>query len=96
MVLAVVSAFMFCALLSGVFYMIYVYLVHYGLDPYVAGITLGAVALFVTIALVAVTVDQLRQLRDLSHFSFAQIQKRLAECWNIAGAFIDGFLDPRK
>ncbi|MFA4846364.1 MAG: hypothetical protein WC654_07485, partial [Patescibacteria group bacterium] len=53
MVLAIVCAFMLCALMVGVFVMLYFSLVHYGLDPAVVAIALGAVALLLTVALVA-------------------------------------------
>jgi hypothetical protein len=96
MVLAIVSAFMVCAMLASVFTMTYFCLVHYGLDPYVAGITLGIVALFLTIALVMVTVDQIRHLRDLSHFSLRKFRSDWPDIGNIASAFIDGFLDHKK
>ena len=95
-VLAIVSAFMLCALVISAFIVFYFSLVHYGLDPYVAVITIGAVAVFITTTLVLVTIDQTRQLRDLPHFSLCNFKNDLPDIGHIIRAFIDGLLSPRK
>lgn len=96
-ILAIVCAFMLCALLAGGFYMAYLCLVHYGLDPYVAGIALGIVALFVTIALITLTISQIRQMRELlPSRQLHRYASGLSDLGHVADAFIEGFLNPKK
>ena len=96
MVLAIVCAFMLCALMVGVFVMLYFSLVHYGLDPAVVAIALGAVALLLTVALVAATTHQLRRFRDYSAYSSSKSHGALPGLGSIVNAFIDGFLNSKK
>jgi len=92
-ILAIVSAFMFCILLAGGISVAYFCLVHYGLDPYAAGITMGIVAFFITISFVTLTVHKLNQLRDLTHRSLNPAKLGLFDISNVTHAFIDGFLN---
>jgi hypothetical protein len=94
-ILAVVSAFMLCALLAGGFTMAYFCLVHYGLDQFAAGIAVGIVAFFITAALVTLTIVQLRQLRDLTQHILHPYRIDLPDIGNVANAFIDGLLNRR-
>jgi hypothetical protein len=95
-ILSIVSAFMLCVLLAGGFSMAYVCLVHYGLDPYAAGITVGIAAFFITIALVVATIAQIRQLRGLPHRSLDKYRSHWPDIANVADAFIDGFLNHKE
>jgi len=95
-ILSVISAFMLCALMAGSFYMAYFFLVHYGLDPYAAGITVGIAASLITLALVVLTIIQFRQLHDLTHRSLHPYRAGFPEIGNVAHAFIDGFLNQRS
>lgn len=95
-VLSIVSAIMLCVLLAGGFYLAYFCLVHYGLDPYAAGITVGTVLFFVTFMLIILTMTQLQRLRDLTHSGLYSQRTGLPDIGNIANAFIDGFLNHKK
>lgn len=91
-VLAVVTAFMICVLLAGGFYMGYICLIHYGLDPTVAGVTVGGIALVITIVLVAVTASQMQRLKDLSHPTTFMPHLALPTVSGLVDAFLDGLL----
>jgi hypothetical protein len=94
--LAIVSAFMLCAVLTGCIYMVYLYLVRSGLDPYAAGVTIGIVALLVATLFVVLTIGQIRQLRELPYRGLHRYKSGLSDVGHVADAFIDGFLNPRK
>jgi len=96
MVLAIVCAFMLCALMVGVFVALYFGLVHYGLDPVTVGIALGIAALLLTVSLAAATTHQLRRFRDHSAFSLPRSRSDWPDLGNIANAFIDGFLGSKR
>jgi uncharacterized membrane protein YczE len=95
-ILTIITAFMFCILLAGGFCIAYFGLVHYGLDPYVAGMTVGLVAFIITAVLIMLTANKLNQLRDLTHHSLNPAKLGLLEVSNAALAFVDGFLSPLK
>jgi hypothetical protein len=94
--LAVVSAFMFSLMVLGVFVTAYACLVHYGLDPFVSGVTVGVVAFFVTIILFTLTVHKLNQLRDLTHKCLNTSKLGALDINGLTHSFIDGFLNSRK
>ncbi len=96
MVLAIVCAFMLCALLVAVFVALYFGLVRYGLDPVDVTMALGAVALLLTITLVAATAHQLRRFRDHSAYSLPKSNSPWPDLGSIVNAFIDGFLNSKK
>jgi magnesium-transporting ATPase (P-type) len=93
MILVIVSAFMLCASLLCAFAIFYFCLVQFGTTPYVALIILGVTALLVTIACVALTLDQFRQLRSFHHRHLHGHGNNIPDIANIAAAFIDGFLN---
>jgi ABC-type Co2+ transport system permease subunit len=93
--LAIISAFMLCALLTGAFYLAYVGLVYYGLNGISVAIILTGLALIITIALIAVTYQRLNKLRDISHRELPRTDTYLLDAGDIAIAFLDGFLNSR-
>jgi len=95
-ILSIVSAFMLCALLAVSFCMAYLSLVHYGLDPYAAGIAVGIAAFCITLALVAASMQKLRQLGSLSHPILQRYGTNWPDIGKIADAFIDGLLNHKK
>ena len=94
--LSVVGAFMICVLLASGFYMAYSSLVFYGLDPYVAGITMAAIAFFITVILVALMIGQIHRLRELPYHHLSPNGAGLPDVSHIVGAFVDGFLNHKK
>ena len=96
MVLVIASAFMLCASLLALFYIIYLGLLQCGVPPDVAAITLGVAALLVTAALVMLTLEQLRQLRVFQQRQMLGAGNAWPEVGNIAMAFVDGFLNHKK
>ncbi|MDD2325494.1 MAG: hypothetical protein PHW63_05790 [Alphaproteobacteria bacterium] len=96
MVLAIVCAFMLCALMVGVFVALYFSLVQYGFDPVAVAVVLGAVVSLLTVTIVAATVHQLRCFRDHSAYSLPKSRSDWPDFGNIANAFIDGFLGSKK
>lgn len=95
-ILSVVSAFMCCVLLASGMYMAYSSLVFYGLDPYVAGITMAAIVFAITVILAALLIEQIRRLRELPYHHLNAGVAGLPDLSHIAGAFVDGFLNPKK
>ncbi|MDP9128053.1 MAG: hypothetical protein M3N08_07335 [Pseudomonadota bacterium] len=95
-VLALATAFMVCVLLIGGFYLGYLGLVHYGLDPIVAGVAIGGVACLVTIGLILALVAQLKKMKSLSHPNSFIPHVALPTATGIVHAFFDGLLSPRK
>ncbi len=95
-ILSIVSGFMLSVLITGGFYLAYLGLVHYGLDPCVAGITVGIMIFLVTAALVIFVIARLRQMRDLMHSSSHSHGADLLDMGNVVIAFIEGFLNHKK
>jgi len=95
-VLAIVSAFMVCAMLFSAFVMIYYVLVGQGLDAFVVGGVLASIALVMTLIVVLVTVDQFQKQRDLTHFVLGKLNGDWPNLGDIAGAFVSGFLGHKK
>jgi len=96
MVLAIVCAFMLCALMVGVFVVLYFSSVQYGFDPAAVAVALSAVALFLTGSLAAATAHQLRRFRDHSAYSFPNSHGSWPDLGSVANAFMDGFLGSKK
>jgi len=96
LILAIVSAFMLCILLASFLYAIYLGLIQYGIAPHLAGAMMIMVVVMATVVLVALSLFQLRQLRDLSQGSLSPSKSHIPDIGCIAEAFIDGFLHSKK
>ena len=92
--LTVVSAFMLCALLAGSFTLVYLCLIHYGLDPLIAGLSLGLIACAMTSALLVFTFRFIQGKRSRFH-SRIGCGGQIPDVGSLALAFIDGFLKPK-
>jgi hypothetical protein len=93
--LAIVGAFMLCAVATGGFVLVYFVLVHYGLDPFVAAVMLCLAAGLLTGALIATTLTQIRRLRETPFSHLQHYMTGTHDLGHIADAFIDGFLNPK-
>lgn len=91
--LAIVSGFMLCALLTGGFYLGYLGLVRYGLDPAIAGSIIGVIALIITVMLVTLTYVRLNRLREMSRKDLPSPIANPFDLTRLTTAFIDGFLN---
>ena len=96
LILAIVGAFMLCALLTSSFYMIYFCLVQYGVDPQLARAILSVVVLVVALLVMGVTYDQWRKLRALSRGGLCERKNSIPDVACVVEAFIDGFLNHKK
>jgi len=88
--LAVVSAFILCAILVGGFTLAFFGLVHYGLDPYAAGITLGILGLVAACAMIVITRARIRFLLELPSNNLSRHGHLLSDVNPIIDAFIEG------
>lgn len=95
-VLVIISALMCSFLLLGAFGAIYISLVHYGLDPYAAAITVAALMGVLTLTVVGVTVMKFRHLSDMSsqHIRSESVPG-LSNLNSIVDAFLEGFNNAR-
>ena len=94
--LAIVGAFMICALLASVFYMVYFGLVQYGVDPQHARALLSIFVLVAALVVMGITVHQRHKLFDLSQAGLPGRGKECPDIVRVVEAFIDGFLNPEK
>jgi hypothetical protein len=90
--LTMISAFMCCVLLIGIFGATYISLVHYGLDPYAAAITVALIMIIMTGGCVSLTIIRLRQLREIPHHNMHRDIPGMSHISSIADAFMKGFL----
>jgi hypothetical protein len=94
--LTIVSAMMAGMLVVSGFYAAYVGLMHYGLDPDAAGVTIILLACIATLSLIGWVVWQLRNLRELPRHALPHgLPPVMARATDMAQAFIEGFLHPR-
>ena len=91
--LSVISGLMICLLLIGTFFGLYFGLTHYGLDPTVAALTVGALAFLITLGIIGLTVLKLRQLQELPVHAIHASMPVLAHLSSLAAAFIEGLLE---
>ena len=96
LILGIFSAFMLCVLLSCAFYLLYIGLLHGGIDPSVARLDLSALVLILTLALVVTTARNLQKLRFMTRANFCKNQNPFPDLEKIAMAFVDGFLNLKK
>ena len=88
--LTLIGSLMAGLLLIGAYIAIYFGLVHYGLDPIAAIITV-AVLLIITIATIFLLIAvRLRQLREISHYSIHSNLPNLSKIPSIVEAFMEG------
>jgi len=91
--LVIVTAIMGCVLLLGALGAAYLGLVHYGLDPYVAALTVAAFMFLVVATLMGFTIIRLRHLRELPYHDLHPEIPNLSRISDIANAFMDGLLN---
>jgi len=94
MVLTAISGTMAGMILIAGFYGLYLGLVHYGVDPSTAALSIGGLTLIITIGLASLAVLRFRHLRDIPGVMSLNgpIMSRVGE---VADAFIDGLLTGR-
>jgi len=77
------------------FYGLYLSLLHYGLQPQAAMVTVSGIATLITVALGGLAVLRWRQLRDMPNLM--QESPVINQISKIAHAFVDGLLtDPNR
>jgi hypothetical protein len=84
---------MVCLLLIGSFCGLYFGLTHYGLDPTVAALTVGAFAFLITSGLIGLTLLKLRQLQELPTRALHASMPVLSHLSSLLTSFIEGLLD---
>ena len=95
MILVIICAFLLCASLASVFYILYFCLIQAGIAPMAAGIILGIVTLLVTIALSLFTATRLDQLRKMHFRHLLGGENSGHNIEHVMLAFIDGFLNKK-
>lgn len=96
MILVIVSAFLSCASLISLLYIIYFCMLQFGLAANLAGVLTGLMAILVTVLVVAFTFDRFRQLQSFQYRSPHNDNNSWHDVGHIAVAFIDGFLNKKK
>ncbi len=92
--LVVVSAIMGCVILVAGLAAAYFGLIHYGLDPYAAALTIAVFMLLIMGLLIGLTAVRLRHLRELPYHDMYQELPSLSRVAGITDAFLDGLLNP--
>jgi large-conductance mechanosensitive channel len=92
--LTFIGAWMGSVLLIGGFFAIYFGLVHYGLDPYAAAITVALLMFLMMASILLLVVTRIRHLREVSCRSLQNLPG-LSQIANIAEAFMEGWLGAR-
>jgi hypothetical protein len=92
--LTAISSTMAGMLLITGFYALYLSLTHHGLDPTIAAITIGSVALIIVIVLAVMAVMRWYQLRDMPRLLHGE-SPLIDRASKLAAAFINGLLTER-
>jgi len=88
--LTVVSALMSGLILMGGFITAYFTLVHYGVEPMLAALTVTSATCMVTALLIIFTLIKVRRLKEMSQHHLYRDVPSLAHIGDIASAFIKG------
>lgn len=93
--LTAISSTMAGMLLIAGFYALYLSLIHHGLDPTIAAVTIGGVALIIVIVLAVMAVMRWYQLRDMPRLLHVE-SPLIDQASKLAEAFISGLLTERS
>lgn len=93
--LTAISSTMMGMLLIAGFYALYLSLVHHGLDPSIAALTVGGGALLIVIVLGIFAVIRWYELRDMPRLLYMEAPI-INRAHKLADAFINGLLSERK
>jgi len=94
--LMAVCFFMLCGLAASILALLYFYMIHIGVDPYAASMTIGFLACLTTGTLAIIAIRRLRQMRTLPAAPALAIAPRAPDIGKVFFAFIDGFMRPRR
>lgn len=94
LVLTLVGSLIASVLIVGAFLVVYLGLVHFGLNSYVAGLTV-AILMFASMGIIFLIVAlRMRRLRETSSRRFRHELLRISPMINVVEAFMEGLLWP--